>query len=139
MSIREEIKALQPETSDFRKFGWVVGAAFLLIGWFLVWRGHEWARYLMYVGGALAVLGTVVPRLLKPVYFGWMSMAVVLGFFMTRVILTLFFFLVLTPVGLFFKLIRRDALHRKLDRSATSYWIEKDYLIRDRTRLEKFF
>ena len=99
MSIREEIKALQPETSDFRKFGWVVGAAFLLIGWFLVWRGHEWARYLMYAGGALVVLGTVVPRLLKPVYFGWMSMAVVLGFFMTRVILTLFFFLVLTPVG----------------------------------------
>ncbi len=139
MSIREEIQALQPDTSDFRKFGWVVGGAFLLFGALLVWRGHEWGRYLLWAGGVLAVVGTVLPRVLKPVYFGWMSMAVVLGFFMTRVLLTVFFILVIAPVGLFFKLIGRDALHRKMDRSGTSYWIEKTYPIRDRTRLEKFF
>ena len=139
MSFREEIKALQPTTVDLRKFGWVVGAAFLLIGAFVMWRGHDWGRFLMWVGGPLVVLGTVVPQILRPIYYGWMSFAFVLGSIMTRVILTVFFFLVLLPVGLFFKLIGRDALHRKIDREAPSYWIEKEYLIKDRTRLEKFF
>lgn len=139
MSIREEIHALQPEKKDFRSFGLVVGGVFLAIAAFALWREKAWYVWPAGIGAPLVVLGAVVPSILRPVYFAWMSMAVVLGFVMTRVILTLFFFLVLTPVGLFFKLIGRDALHRKIDRSGTTYWIDKKYDIEDRSRFEKFF
>ena len=139
MSIREEIRHLPTDVPALRNFGLAVGAVFLAIGGFLLWRDVSWGLYLIYIGAPLVLLGALVPKVLKPVYLAWMTMAVVLGAFMTRVLLTLFFFLVITPVGLFFKLIGRDALHRKLDRDAATYWIDKEYLIPDRSRYEKFF
>ncbi len=138
-AIREEIGSLKAETTELRKFGWVVGLAFLLLAAFLWWRGISWFQVPAWIGGTLVVLGTLVPKILRPVYFAWMSMAVVMGFVMTRVLLTIFFFLVIVPVGLFFRLIGRDALQRKIDPEATTYWIDKEYAIKDRSRFEKFF
>lgn len=139
MSIRQEIKELQTTPEELRKFSWTVGIAFLLIAAFLWWKHLAAWPVLAAIGGGLIVLGTIYPPLVRPFFYAWMSLAVVLGFVMTRVILTIFFFLVLTPVGLFFRLIGRDAMHRKIDRKAATYWIEKEYLIPDRSRLEKFF
>lgn len=139
MSIRQEIKELKSSPVELRKFSWTVGIAFLLIAAFLWWKQLAAWPVLAAIGGGLIVLGTIFPPLVRPFFYAWMSFAVVLGFVMTRVLLTIFFFLVLTPVGLFFRLIGRDALHRKIDRGAATYWIPKEYLIRDRSRLEKFF
>lgn len=145
MTIREEIRHLPAAPKDLRSFAWVVGGALLLLwailGWVLPYLFGKGGSYpiLAFVGLALAAVGTVAPKVLKPVYYGWMALALTLGFVMTRVLLTIFFFLVLTPVGLVFRLIGRDALHRKLDREASSYWIEKEYPITDRSRYEKFF
>ncbi|MEM9553020.1 MAG: SxtJ family membrane protein [Acidobacteriota bacterium] len=139
MSIREEIRLLPTDTRALRNFGLLVGGVFCLIGGLLLWREVTWALIPLWIGGPLMLLGAVVPRVLRPIYLGWMTMAIILGAFMTRVLLTLFFFLVLTPVGLFFRLIGRDALHRRLDRDAASYWIAKEYPIPGRERFEKFF
>lgn len=139
MSIRQEIRALPRTASDYRKFGLMVGGVLAAIGGFAWYRTAAWGPWVLGIGAALMVFGLALPRLLAPVYVAWMSMAVVLGFVMTRVILTIFFFLVITPVGLVMRLFGRDALHRKLDRQAESYWIPKHYPIADRTRLEKFF
>lgn len=139
MSIREEIRALPTDAVTLRKFGLMVGGVFCLIGGFLLWRDVPWALVFFWIGGPLVLLGAVLPRVLRPIYIGWMTLAVVLGAIMTRVLLTIFFFLVLVPVGLFFRLIGRDALHRTIDRDAASYWIPKEYPIEDRSRLENFF
>lgn len=139
MSFREEFESLPTDIPALRKFGLVVGGVFLAIAGFLVWRDVSWGVYLGYLGAPLALLGLVVPAILKPVYLAWMAMAIVLGSIVTRILLTIFFFLVITPVALFFKLIGRDALTRKVDRDAKTYWIEKEYLITDRSRFEKFF
>lgn len=139
MSIREEIRELRADPQDLRKFSWTVGGVFLAIGAYLAWRDSGWAPPLLWIGGTLAVVGSIVPIAVKPFFYAWMSLAVVMGAVMTRVILGIFFFVVLTPVGLFFKLIGRDALQRKIDREAPTYWQRKEYPIADRTRFEKFF
>ena len=139
MSIKQEFNELKSGTRELRQFGWLVGGIFLLIGGVAWYFDKGWFEIPLWIGGPLVVLGTILPIVLKPFYFAWMGLAVVMGFVMTRVLLTIFFFLVLMPVGLFFKLIRRDALHRKLDKDAATYWIDKEYLIDDRTRFEKFF
>lgn len=139
MSIMQEIREIKSGTRELREFGWLVGGIFLAIAGGAWYFGKTWFQVPLYIGAPLVVLGTILPVVLKPVYYFWMSLAAVLGFVMTRVILTIFFFLVITPVGLFFKIIGRDALRRKLDRSAPTYWEEKEYPIDDRTRLEKFF
>ncbi len=139
MSIAQEIRELDSSPTALRKFSWVVGGILVLIaavGWY---NDKTWYPVLLWIGGPLAAIGTVVPRAVKPLYYAWMSMAVVLGFIMTRVILTIFFLLVLTPVGLVFRLLGKDLLNRKIDRQAPTYWLEKKYLIPDRSRYEKFF
>ncbi len=145
MSILQEVRELPTGPRDLRKFSLTVGAAFVTL-WAIfayvvpyLFGGGKDLAVLWQIGVALAVVGTLVPVLVKPIYYAWMTMALALGFVMTRVLLTIFFFLVVTPVALVFRLIGKDPLHRKLDREAESYWIEKQYLIADRTRFEKFF
>jgi multisubunit Na+/H+ antiporter MnhG subunit len=62
---------------------------------------------------------------LKYPYIAWMTMAFALGFVMSHVILTLFFFLIVTPISLFARLVGKDFLNRKLDPTATTYWIPR--------------
>ena len=145
MSILNEVKQLPAGPRDLRKFSLTVGIAFGVL-WavfayalpYLIGRGGS-LPILWQIGVGLAVVGTLAPPVVKPLFYAWMTMALALGYVMTRVLLTIFFFLVLTPVALVFRLIGRDALHRKLDRDADSYWIDKQYLIEDRSRFEKFF
>jgi len=145
MSFLQEIKELPAASRDLRKFSVTVGVAFVVL-WavfafvvpYLAGKGGS-QPLLWQIGVALAVVGTLAPIVVKPLYYAWMTMALALGFVMTRVLLTIFFFLVLTPVALIFRLLRRDPLNRKLDRAAESYWIPKPYLIADRSRFEKFF
>lgn len=139
MSIKKELAALPMDAAALRKFGVTVGLVFAAIGAFFWYREAAWAKIPLGVGGALVLFGLVLPKLLKPIYVAWMTLALVLGAIMTRVLLTVFFVLVLTPVGIFFKLVGRDVLHRRFDRSAKTYWQPKTYLIADRTRFEKFF
>ena len=145
MSILQEVKELPSSPRDLRKFSITVGIAFVIL-WaifayaipYLFGKGGS-LPILWQIGVGLAVVGTILPAVVKPLFYAWMTMALALGYVMTRVLLTIFFFLVLTPVALVFRIIGRDALHRKLDRDAHSYWIEKEYLIEDRSRFEKFF
>jgi hypothetical protein len=140
VSIKKELASLPFDKKALRNFGLLVGAVLAAIGLFFFWRrSAEWGLYLAAAGGLLILVGLVVPRILRPLYFAWMAVGLTLGTIVTTVLLTVFFLLVITPVGLFFRLIGRDALHRKFDRQAASYWIPKEYPIADRSRYEKFF
>ena len=70
--------------------------------------------------------GLVFPKALKPVYIGWMSLALVLGLVVSTVLLTVFFFLVITPVGLVARLAGKDFLRLKLRPEDTTYWIRRE-------------
>jgi Saxitoxin biosynthesis operon protein SxtJ len=125
MNIREDIKQLKTSDRDLRKFGLVVGGVFLAVGLLFLWRYPHRTPYFAWPGGALMVVGVVLPRALKWVYIAWMSVAFVLGFVMAHVILTLLFFLVITPMGLVARLTGKDFLSLKLDRAAKSYWLPR--------------
>jgi len=123
--IRQDIKELKTSKRDLRKFGLLVGGIFAGLG-ILFWaRGKAHYPYFLAPGIALVALGLAIPKVLKPVYIAWMSLAIVLGFVISNVILTLFFFLVITPIGLLARILGKDFLSLKLDRSASSYWIPR--------------
>jgi len=142
-TVRAELAALDVSVPALRRFGWMVGGVALALATFVAWR-NEWAFTTLVLiasslGGLLVVFGTVLPRALRPVYLVWMGLAFVLGFVMTRVILTLAFVLVFTPVGLFFRLIRRDVLNQKPDPDAETYWIARDTGPSGKERLERMY
>lgn len=121
--LREEIKQLSTQPRDLRKFGLVVGAVFVALGaWFLFRKKPVWP-YLLSPGAVLMLLGGVAPHLLRQVYIGWMTLALALGLIVSTLILTLFFFLIVTPISLVARLAGKDFLSLKLQPQAASYWI----------------
>lgn len=124
---------------ELRKFGLTVGAAFAVLGGISWWRGHELPpRVLWTVGTLLFVPGLLFPRVLGPVQRGWMTFATVLGHVNTRIILTVLYYLVMTPVGLVMRLFR-DPLDRSLHDGRSSQWIKRERTPVDPARYERQF
>lgn len=121
--IREEIKQLRTGPRELRKFGLMVGFVFALLAVWLWWRGKAAYPFLVVPGGILIASGLFFPKGLRTVYIGWMSLAFILGFVVSAVLLTFFFYFIVTPVGLVARLFGNDFLMRKLEPHAQSYWI----------------
>ncbi len=137
--IVEEIRNIKSGKSELKKFGITIGIVLGLMGMWFLWRGK---------GGSYALLGSsilflslsfIYPLLLKPVQKLWMSLAVLLGWLMTRVILIILFYLVVTPIALLAKLCGKDFLNTKLDRNAKSYWITRKDVTPDKKSYENQF
>ncbi len=75
---------------------------------------------------ALAVLtravGLARPEALRPAFVGMSLATWPIGWAVSKLALALLYGLVFTPIALVFRLAGRDALHRKLDRDASTYW-----------------
>lgn len=65
-------------------------------------------------------------KILKLIFALWMKLVAVLAWINTRLILTVVFFLVFTPVGIILRLLRNDPLERKFEKKGSSYWKEKE-------------
>lgn len=90
-------------------------------------------------GFGLSFMSYVAYPVFKPIHIGWMKLAFVLGWFMTRVILSVFYYLILTPIGLFLRITGKDLLDRKINLDAKSYWIKREQVLFDKTRWENQF
>jgi hypothetical protein len=124
VSIHADLKKLRTGAGDLRKFGVIVGAGFIFLGVLLLLRHRSSYVAFCGAGALLTAFGVIWPRALKYVYIAWMALAFTLGFVMSNVILTLFFFLFVTPIGLLARLFQKDFLARKWDKRAASYWIQ---------------
>jgi len=118
----EEIKNIKSEKSDLRKFGITIGIILMIIGGYLFWKEKELFLTLLTVGVVLSVFGIAAPVILKPIYWGWMIFATILGWIMTRVILSLLFFLVFTPIGVVSRLLGKQFIELKWEKSKGTYW-----------------
>ena len=119
--IIEEIRALAPKRKDLRNLGLVFLVALSIIGGLLLWKERVSGPYWIGAGLLFGLWGLVWPAGLKPVYKVWMSLAVILGFFVSRILLSLIFYLVVTPIGLIMRLWGKDLLDMKL-KDRDSYW-----------------
>jgi len=120
--LKEEFKNIKEKKKDLRQFGFTVGGALLIIGAALYYFEKSSAIYFIVIGGILVLSAIIYPKILKPLNKVWMGMAIVLGFVMSRLILTILFFLVLTPIGLLAKLFGKKFMDLKFDKSGESYW-----------------
>ena len=125
----------RPSTKQLRSFG-VIAALFAvgvgirvfltgsLVGLAL---GGPAGRILAYafwgIGALCLALALAVPKGLWPLYVALNAAALPIGLVLSFVILSGLFYLLFTPVSLVFRLLGRDALHRKFDLQADSYWV----------------
>ncbi len=137
--ILDEIKNIESSRKKLREFGLLIGAVLIITAIFLFY--YERASYVYFgaVGGLLILAGLLFPKVLLPFQKAWMILSVILGYFSTRLILGILFYIVITPMGLAAKLFGKDFLDRKIDKKIKSYWHingEKNY---DKEETERQF
>jgi len=118
----EEIKNIKSGKKELRNFGITFGLILGLLGVVFLWRGKDYYNYFIILSLVFFLSGLVLPFLLKPVQKAWMTFAVILGWFMTRFILSILFYVVFTSTRLIAGLFGRQFLDLKMDNSKKSYW-----------------
>jgi hypothetical protein len=113
------------QKKHFRKFGVVTSVPFLLLAGFLFYKGRPAAPYVLAPGALLAAFGLLWPSALGPVEKGWMWLAGKLQIVSTTIILSIAYYLLITPIGLFMRLRGRDQLELRRN-SGDSYWKASD-------------
>jgi len=118
---------LKPKNETVRQFGWIALFGFPLAGLALTqWPGSLpintlWVLVGLGVACGLAAVANVLV-ILRPIYLAMTLLAFPIGLMISTVLLSTIYFLLFTPVGLFFRLTGKDPLERRIDPSAPTYW-----------------
>lgn len=126
--IHEEIKAaaVVPTKRDLN----ILAALFLIIpcaigAHLLYWRGSVYG-YVWLGSGIALFISRFIPPLFRFIFSKWVAFSIIIGYFISRILLTLIFFIVITPTGLIMKLLGKDPMDRKLDPQAPTYWVKHE-------------
>ena len=123
MSLFREISHIKSDRHELKKFGLTFGIGLFVLSVLIYWMHRRFNPLFLWQIPVLSILlGLTFPVLLWPFQKIWMTLGIILGFIMTRVLLSLVYYLVLTPIGLIARLFGNDFLHRKLDPDTESYW-----------------
>jgi hypothetical protein len=114
------------ETSSDRSFGVVFFVAFSLYGLWPLLREPRGVRlWALVTGGVFLLLGLVAPKVLSPLNKLWTKLGLLLGKIVNPIVMALLFFFTITPIGVLMRMMGKDGLRRRFDKSSASYWIER--------------
>ncbi len=114
-----------PSRRELRQFGgiWLV---FFTAATGVYWYRGGTAEIALAVWGAAALAalaGLAYPPWMRLLFVGMSYLAFPIGWVISHLLLALIYYLVLTPIGLILKISGRDPLGRRLDPTASSYWV----------------
>tara|TARA_A100001015_G_scaffold303525_1_gene393315 strand:+ start:2552 stop:2938 length:387 start_codon:yes stop_codon:yes gene_type:complete len=112
------------EIGSNRSFGIVFFLVFLIIGVFPIKSGGSINYLLVCISTIFLFLGIINSKLLTPLNKIWFKFGIMLGHIVSPVIMSLIFFMVVTPIAVLLKILGKDVLNLKKNNNK-SYWIEK--------------
>lgn len=124
MTLLKDIQQIPSSQKHLREFGLTVGGVFLALGLLFLWKEKPYALAVIVVSLGLIGTGFLVPSALKPIQIAWMSLALCLGWVMSRVILCAVFYLVMTPIGFILKATGRGFEAQKRGASGSD-WVAR--------------
>ncbi|HID40226.1 MAG TPA: hypothetical protein EYP36_12035 [Calditrichaeota bacterium] len=126
--VKSELARLDYGSKSLKHFGWLVGGILIILAAFFYYRRFSFTMIGLFfsAGFLLTVFSFTAPRQLKHVYKGWMALAFLLGWLMSRILLTLIFYAIITPLGIAAKLFGKQFLALKTDPKSKSYWVRRE-------------
>ena len=107
-----------------KSFGIVFFTVFLIIAIWPLLNGYEIRYWSLIISIVFLILGILNSKILTPLNKIWFKIGILLGNVISPIVMSIIFFLVVTPTSLIMKLFGKDILGIKKNRSK-SYWIEK--------------
>ena len=110
--------------SSNKNFGIVFFIFFLIIGVYPLLNGQDIRAWSIIISVIFLFLGLVNSKFLTPLNKLWFKLGLFLGKIVSPLTMGLIFFLIVTPIGLLMRILRKDLLNLKYNNNQ-SYWIEK--------------
>jgi len=130
----------QITNKDLKQFGMVLSGILLVIGIIHFFKGHKELSLLFLSGGTIILpIALVCARILKPVFICFTKIAHALGWFNTRLILIIVFYLLLTPISIIMRILRKDLLNKAYIKDIPSYWMPREKTTFSKEDLERQF
>ncbi len=105
-------------------FGMVFFIFFLIIAFYPLINNEGIRFWSLIISLIFLILGLLKPRVLAPLNLAWIKFGILLGKFISPIVMAIVFFLVITPIGLLMRFAGKDLLNLKPNKHK-SYWIEK--------------
>ena len=121
MSQKSKIKV-----SSNRNFGLVFFVVFLIISLWPLLDGGQFKIWSLFFSLFFLVLGLMNSKLLTPLNLLWTKFGILLGNVFAPIVMSFIFFLVVTPIGLLMRMMGKDLLRTKYNKSGKSYWIKRE-------------
>lgn len=138
--IASEVKLIDTSSKKIRQFGWLWFVVLAMLQVYVLYPFDAPALTLLdfvwiVAGTILLLISYVLPSLLKPLYLIWMGLAIVLGAVVNVIIISIVFYLVITPIGWGVRLTKGDLLNVRPSKNG-SYWISRsdDSFVSDLTK-----
>lgn len=117
---------MTPELPSNRSFGWTFTGVFILMGVYGLWRGGAALSWLFAAAALMALVTLTRETWLTPLNRAWMAFGALLNAIVSPIVLGVIYFGVFTPTGIVMRLCGRDAMCRRFDPAAPSYWVRRD-------------
>ena len=127
-----------PKPKDLRSFGKIaLIATCILAGLLYVLKdlAIQWIFCIICFGLVVFISSLTSLKVTRLIYITLTAITMPIGMAISFVVMTVFYYLIITPVGLVFRLIGRDSMKRKFDPTAKSYWVKH----RPNKNLERYF
>jgi hypothetical protein len=125
------------DAKQIRKFGLIAVLLFGCLCALGIWRSKPLPAYLF---GCLALIGLgfiLAPVRLRALYIGWLKVAHTIGIIITTTVLTLAYYLAVTPTGLIKRMFGGHPLPVKPDKGVASYWVARTEPVQPKERFAK--
>ena len=114
------------KVSSEKNFGFIFTIFFVIIGIYPLWYGNNIRLWSLVLAFIFLFITIFLPRVLIVPNKLWFIIGKLLGNIVSPIIILLLYFLTVTPIGIIMRLLGKDLIGLKLDKSAQSYWIKRE-------------
>tara|TARA_Y100001936_G_scaffold122908_1_gene120132 strand:- start:2206 stop:2574 length:369 start_codon:yes stop_codon:yes gene_type:complete len=111
--------------SSNRSFGILFFIVFLIVGLWPLKNGGDPSQLFLIISGIFLILGLLNSKILTPLNKIWVKFGELLGKIIAPLVMAIIYFIILTPISLFLRIIGKDLLNLKLNKD-NSYWKKRD-------------
>ena len=115
--------------SSERSFGVVFATFFAIICFYPILQEENIQLWALFISMILFLLSFFFPKIFIIPNRLWFKLGILLGAIIAPIVMALLYLFIITPTGIIMRLLNRDLLNQKINRSKKSYWIKRKELV----------
>lgn len=111
---------------DLKSFGHIWAGIFGFIAFIPLFKGQDLRIWAIVISLIFLAISILKPQFLQQFYKIWTAFGTFMGGMVSKFMLFILFYAFFTPIALLLRMLKKDALHKNIDKNKKSYWIERD-------------